>query len=65
MADTTPGALWGTNVPYIEDLYNQYQQDPSALDPRWQTYFSGLEQGVEPMYPRPAKSGGYAPALGG
>jgi 2-oxoglutarate dehydrogenase E1 component len=56
MANTTPGALWGTNVPYIEDLYEQYKQDPAQLDARWRDYFERLEGGAEPMYPRPAGS---------
>jgi 2-oxoglutarate dehydrogenase E1 component len=32
-------ALSGANAGYIEDLYEQYLKDPSALDARWVEYF--------------------------
>jgi 2-oxoglutarate dehydrogenase E1 component len=41
-------ALWqtsplaGANAPYLEELYEAYLHDPSAVDPRWRSYFEGL-----------------------
>ncbi|WP_310622194.1 2-oxoglutarate dehydrogenase E1 component [Flexibacterium corallicola] len=35
--------LYGANAPYIEDLYAQYQENPSSLDPEWQEFFSSLQ----------------------
>jgi 2-oxoglutarate dehydrogenase E1 component len=34
--------LWGGNAPFIEDLYAQFLEDPSAVDPQWQDFFRGL-----------------------
>jgi 2-oxoglutarate dehydrogenase E1 component len=35
-------ALSGANAGYIEDLYEQYLKDPSAIDARWAEYFRSL-----------------------
>jgi 2-oxoglutarate dehydrogenase E1 component len=41
-------ALWqtsplaGANAPYLEELYEVYLHDPSAVDPRWRKYFESL-----------------------
>ena len=47
-------ALSGTNAGYIEDLYEQYLKDPSAVDARWAEYFrqfasSGTETAHGPI----------------
>ena len=31
------------NADYIDQLYEQYQRDPRALDETWQAYFAGFE----------------------
>jgi 2-oxoglutarate dehydrogenase E1 component len=35
-------ALSGGNAGFIEDLYEQFLNDPAAVDPAWRLYFSGL-----------------------
>ena len=35
-------ALSGGNAGFIEDLYEQFLRDPSAVDPAWREYFKGL-----------------------
>src|ERR1700738_3503835 len=36
-------ALSGENAGFIEDLYEQFLRDPSAVDPTWAAYFKGLQ----------------------
>src|SRR6202048_1505837 len=38
-------ALSGGNAGFIEDLYEQFLRDPSAVDPTWAAYFKGLQGG--------------------
>ena len=33
------------NLPYIEELYDQYLKDPSSLDPEWIIFFKGFDVG--------------------
>jgi 2-oxoglutarate dehydrogenase E1 component len=35
-------SLYGTNSPYIEDLYQQYQQDPASVPDNWRAFFGSL-----------------------
>jgi 2-oxoglutarate dehydrogenase E1 component len=35
--------LQGTNAAYIDDLYAQYEQDPSSVDAEWQDFFKSLK----------------------
>ncbi len=35
--------LYGTNGPYIEDLYARYEADPKAVDAGWQSFFQNLK----------------------
>lgn len=35
-------ALDSGNASYLENLYEQYLEDPSQLSPKWQQYFAGL-----------------------
>lgn len=47
--------LFGGNAPFVEDLYEQYLQDPTAIDPLWRTYFDRLQiemKGAEHDIPR-------------
>jgi 2-oxoglutarate dehydrogenase E1 component len=39
-------ALSGGNAGFIEDLYEQFLRDPSAVDPTWAAYFKGLQGGA-------------------
>ncbi|MBA5776955.1 2-oxoglutarate dehydrogenase E1 component [Stappia sp. F7233] len=34
--------LYGANAGYIEDLYAQYQENPTSLDEEWRAFFSEL-----------------------
>jgi len=36
----------GWNAEYIEQLHQQWLQDPSAVDPQWQHFFQGFDLGV-------------------
>jgi 2-oxoglutarate dehydrogenase E1 component len=35
--------LYGSNAPYIEDLYARYEADPQAVDAEWQSFFQSLK----------------------
>ena len=37
--------LQAENASYIDELYQQYKEDPSQLDPEWQNFFRGYELG--------------------
>ena len=39
--------LDGANAVYIEQLYARYQEDPSSVNPEWQTFFKALEDNPE------------------
>ncbi|HEY1315277.1 MAG TPA: thiamine pyrophosphate-dependent enzyme, partial [Steroidobacteraceae bacterium] len=39
-------ALSGGNAGYIEDLYEQFLEDPSRIDPTWAAYFRRLQGGA-------------------
>jgi 2-oxoglutarate dehydrogenase E1 component len=47
-------ALFGTNAPYVEDLYEAYQRDPASVPKNWRQFFAGMG-GAEPAraMPRP------------
>ncbi len=36
--------LFGGNAPFVEDLYEQYLSNPSAISPEWKAYFDSLQQ---------------------
>lgn len=36
--------LFGSNAGYVEELYEQYLDNPSSIDPKWQDYFNQLQQ---------------------
>ncbi len=35
--------LFGSNAPFVEELYYQYLQSPEAIDPAWRSYFDQLQ----------------------
>ena len=35
--------LYGSNAPYIEELYARYEADPKAVDAEWQSFFQSLK----------------------
>ena len=34
--------LFGSNAPFIEELYERYLADPSTVDANWRAYFDEL-----------------------
>ena len=34
--------LFGSNAPYIEELYESFLSDPNSVDEHWQQYFREL-----------------------
>ncbi len=36
--------LFGGNAPFVEDLYEQYLEDPNQVDAGWRAYFDKLQQ---------------------
>ncbi|MGD0504756.1 MAG: 2-oxoglutarate dehydrogenase E1 component [Steroidobacteraceae bacterium] len=41
-------ALYGGNADFVEDLYEQFLQDPAAVEPGWARYFAGLASVAAP-----------------
>src|ERR1700738_3322850 len=35
--------LYGSNAPYVEDLYARYEADPASVDGEWQAFFASLK----------------------
>ena len=35
--------LYGSNAPYIEELYARYEADPKAVDAEWRSFFQSLK----------------------
>ena len=38
--------LFGGNAPFIEEQYERYLADPSAVSADWRTYFDSLREGA-------------------
>ncbi|MCJ7753876.1 MAG: hypothetical protein MUP13_04885, partial [Thermoanaerobaculales bacterium] len=36
---------------YVEQMYEQWQKDPSAMDSEWQLFFSGFDLAYRPSGP--------------
>lgn len=36
--------LFGSNAPYVEDLYEQYLENPASIDEKWRQLFDRLQQ---------------------
>jgi 2-oxoglutarate dehydrogenase E1 component len=37
--------LYGSNAPYVEELYEQYLADPDSVDPSWRAAFDAWQKG--------------------
>ena len=35
--------LFGGNAPYVEDLYEQYLEDPNLVDEKWREFFDRIQ----------------------
>ncbi|MFN7094858.1 MAG: 2-oxoglutarate dehydrogenase E1 subunit family protein, partial [Burkholderiales bacterium] len=44
--------LFGTNADFIEELYEQYLDNPQRLDPKWKNYFDSLQDGGKKDLPQ-------------
>lgn len=40
------------NLPFLEELYQEYLKNPSLLDPSWKTFFDGNEEILESIHPK-------------
>ncbi|ROR35006.1 2-oxoglutarate dehydrogenase E1 component [Inmirania thermothiophila] len=38
--------LYGSNAPFIEDLYERYLQDPQSVPEEWRRFFDRIQEGV-------------------
>jgi len=38
--------LFGSNIPFIEELYEHYLADANAVSPEWRAYFDELREGA-------------------
>lgn len=38
--------LFGGNADFIEELYDQYLDNPESIDPKWQAYFNSIQDGA-------------------
>ena len=34
------------NLAFLEELFEQYQNDPSSVDPEWRSYFDAMRTGT-------------------
>jgi 2-oxoglutarate dehydrogenase E1 component len=41
--------LFGSNAPFIEELYDAYLADPESVAPQWRAYFDQLQKGSGPL----------------
>jgi 2-oxoglutarate dehydrogenase E1 component len=47
MRKSLPTWLYSGNTPFIEDLYQAYQNAPASVDSAWRTFFETLDQAAE------------------
>ena len=38
--------LFGTNAPFVEDLYERYLSSPESISPEWRSFFDNLQQTI-------------------
>src|SRR5579872_1576314 len=51
-ADSVAAGINPSNLAFAEELYSQFLQDPTSVEPAWRAYFESLDNGV----PRPSPS---------
>lgn len=55
--ENVPGELLsGHNLLFLEELYEEYLNDPMSVDARWRSYFEGMERGEFSVDLRPQAS---------
>ncbi len=45
--------LFGSNAPYVEQLYEAFQLDPASVPANWQAFFRSMGSPPRPVTPRP------------
>ena len=45
--------IFGGNMPYIEEQYDQYLADPTSVAPKWREYFDSLREGAQDVAHQP------------
>ncbi len=63
--------LYGTNAPFLEEMYARYLADPASVDPGWRTFFDELgvdnrrlfERLQEARRPHPSRTAGTASGI--
>lgn len=51
----------GTNLAYMEKMYESWKEDPKSVHVSWQAYFSNAEKGISPAFNTPPKEGTFVP----
>ena len=51
MTDLTPLRIG--NAAFLDALYHAWRRDPASVDPRWSTFFSGIDNGALDARPAP------------
>jgi len=47
----------GASAVYIDQLHDQWKEDPSSVHASWKAYFAGVESGSEKPYQAPPNLG--------
>lgn len=48
--------LYGSNAPYVEEMYERYLDDPDSVSVRWRIYFDQLQTGHAPLAAQAGKA---------
>src|SRR5215467_7528395 len=55
--------LQGANASYLAELYTEYQENPSSLDPEWREFFASLDDDAHSVFAE-ARGPSWAPTNG-
>jgi 2-oxoglutarate dehydrogenase complex dehydrogenase (E1) component-like enzyme len=47
----------GTSAVYVDQMYEDWLQDPNSVNTSWQAYFNNIEDGAETPYEAPPSLG--------
>lgn len=59
---TNPAAAFGANEWLVDEIYQQYLQDPSSVDRAWWDFFADYKPGAAGTADKPAPGASGAPA---
>ena len=45
--------IFGGNMPYIEEQYENYLADPASVEPKWRAYFDAMRAGASDVAHQP------------